>query len=158
MPPSASTAIPEARRRRPVADEPRLSLVVLDLHQRCDGGRTAQGNRGFRHPHPEAARQGLPQARQHADLPGPRPAARPAEVIDAARRLLALRSIDDDKTTKKQLSDEQLKDLADRLKEAEARLPAALMTAYRLHPGARREEDDPLPRHGHLGVQRQARP
>ena len=52
-------------------------------------------------------------------------------VTDAARRLLALRNIDDDKTTKKQLSEEQLKDLAGRLKEAEARLPGALAGAYR---------------------------
>jgi hypothetical protein len=57
---------------------------------------------------------------------------RVSEITDAARRLLALRNIDEDKTTKRQLSDEQLKDLAGRLKEAEARLPAALMTAYRL--------------------------
>ena len=57
---------------------------------------------------------------------------RSSEIIDAARRLLALRSIDDDKTTKKQLSEDQLKDLADRLKDAQARLPGALMTAYRL--------------------------
>ncbi len=42
-----------------------------------------------------------------------------------------MRNIDDDKTTKKQLNEEQLKDLADRLKEAEARLPSALTTAYR---------------------------
>ena len=58
--------------------------------------------------------------------------ARTSEITDAARRLLALRNIDEDKTTKRQLTDEQLKDLAGRLKEAETRLPAALMTAYRL--------------------------
>jgi hypothetical protein len=56
---------------------------------------------------------------------------RASEVIDAARRLLALRSIDDHKPTKNQLSEEQLRDLAARLKEAEARLPASLTTAYR---------------------------
>jgi hypothetical protein len=56
---------------------------------------------------------------------------RASEVIDAARRLLALRSIDEHKATKAQLTDDQLKDLAGRLKEAEARLPAALATAYR---------------------------
>ena len=66
------------------------------------------------------------------------------EVIDAARRLLALRSIDEDKTTKKQLSEEQLKDLADRLKEAEARLPGGPDDGLPAHPRARREEDDPL--------------
>jgi hypothetical protein len=58
-------------------------------------------------------------------------AQRASEVIDAARRLLALRSIDEHKPTKGQLSEEQLRDLAGRLKEAEARLPAALTTAYR---------------------------
>jgi hypothetical protein len=56
---------------------------------------------------------------------------RASEVIDAARRLLALRSIDDHKLTKSQLTEDQLKDLVGRLKEAEARLPAALTTAYR---------------------------
>jgi hypothetical protein len=57
---------------------------------------------------------------------------RASEVTDAARALMALRNVDEDKPTKKQLSEEQLKDLAQRLKEAEARLPAALMTAYRI--------------------------
>jgi hypothetical protein len=57
--------------------------------------------------------------------------ARCSEVTEASRRLLALRNIDEDKATKRQLTDEQLKDLAGRLKEAEARLPAALMTVYR---------------------------
>ena len=116
---------------RDVADEPRLSLVVLDLHQAAaeDGlppetetfvtGVLKQHGKGFR---------------KHANMliflaPDQ---ARSSEIIDAARRLLALRNIDDDKTTKRQLTDEQLKDLAGRLKEAETRLPAALMTAYRL--------------------------
>jgi hypothetical protein len=58
--------------------------------------------------------------------------ARASEITDAARRLLALRNIDEDKATKRQLTDEQLQDLAGRLKEAEVRLPAALMTAYHL--------------------------
>jgi hypothetical protein len=57
---------------------------------------------------------------------------RASEVTDAARVLMALRNVDNDKATKKQLSDDQLKDLAQRLKEAEARLPSALMTAYRI--------------------------
>lgn len=57
---------------------------------------------------------------------------RASEITDATRRLLALRNIDEDRATKRQLTDEQLKDLASRLKEAEARLPAALMTAYRM--------------------------
>ncbi len=115
---------------RDVADEPRLSLVVLDLHQ----GATEDG------PLPDTEQfvsQILKQHgkgfRKHANMliflaPDQ---ARSADVTDAARRLLALRNIDDDKSTKRQLTDEQLKDLAGRLKEADARLPAALATVYR---------------------------
>jgi hypothetical protein len=64
-------------------------------------------------------------------------ALRASEVIDAARRLLALRSIDERKPAKSQLTEDQPKDLAGWLKEAEARLPAAVATAYRhiLVPG-----------------------
>ncbi|MBN2290917.1 MAG: ATP-binding protein [Pirellulales bacterium] len=115
---------------RDVADEPRLGLVVLDLHQVASEeglpketevfvtGILKQHGKGFR---------------KHANMlvflaPD---AQRSSEVIDAARRLLALRSIDEHAATKKQLTEEQLKDLAGRLKEAEARLPAALTTAYR---------------------------
>ncbi|MGQ4810176.1 hypothetical protein NKDENANG_03625 [Candidatus Entotheonellaceae bacterium PAL068K] len=115
---------------RDVADEPRLSLVLLDLHQ-------------------GVAEEGLPLEpetfvtrvlkqhgkgfRKHANMlvflaPDP---AHSSAITDAARRLLALRNIDADKTTRRQLSDEQLRDLAGRLKEAEARLPAALIMAYR---------------------------
>ncbi len=115
---------------RDVADEPRLSLVVLDLDQPA----TEEGLP----PETEAfvsriLKQHGKSFRKHANTliflaPD---AQRASEVIDAARRLLALRSIDDHKPTKSQLSEEQLRDLAGRLKEAEARLPAALTTAYR---------------------------
>ena len=115
---------------RDVADEARLSLVVLDFDQTVAEdeipGQTAdfvgrilkQHGKGFR---------------KHANVliflaPDTQ---RASEVIDAARRLLALRSIDDHKPTKSQLTEDQMKDLAGRLKEAEARLPAALATAYR---------------------------
>ena len=115
---------------RDVADEPRLSLIVLDLHQvtaedeipketaEFVGRILKQHGKGFR---------------KHANVliflaPDTQ---RASEVIDAARRLLALRSIDEHKATKSKLSDEQLKDLAGRLREAEARLPSALMNAYR---------------------------
>jgi hypothetical protein len=115
---------------RDVADEARLSLVVLDLDQTAAeeelpsqtadfvGRILKQHGKGFR---------------KHANVliflaPDTQ---RASEVIDAARRLLALRSIDDHKPTKSQLTEDQLKDLAGRLKEAEARLPAALTTAYR---------------------------
>ena len=114
---------------RDVADEPRLSLVVLDLEQ----GATEDG--------PSAVTEKFVTQilkhhgkgfRKHANMliflaPDQ---ARSSEVIDAARRLLALRNIDDDKSTKKQLTEEQLKDLAGRLKEADTRLPAALATVY----------------------------
>ncbi len=115
---------------RDVGDEARLCLVVLDLNQGAteDGlqddtekfvsGVLKNNGKGFR---------------KHSNMliflaPDQQ---RSSEVTDAARRLLALRNIDDDKATKRQLTEEQLKDLASRLKEAEARLPAALATAYR---------------------------
>jgi hypothetical protein len=115
---------------RDVDDEPRLSLVLLDLDQTVGeeelppetaefvGRILKQHGKGFR---------------KHANVliflaPDTE---RASEVIDAARRLLALRSIDEHKPTKSQLTEDQLKDLAGRLKEAEARLPTALTTAYR---------------------------
>ena len=115
---------------RDVADEPRLSLVVLDLDQ----GATEDG------PTEDTERFVLQILRQHGK--GFRKHAnmliflvpdqdRASEVSDASRRLLALRNIDEDKATKRQLTEEQLKDLAGRLKEAEARLPAALGAVYR---------------------------
>jgi hypothetical protein len=115
---------------RDVADEPRLSLVVLDLDQTVSeeeltketgefvGRILKQHGKGFRK-HANVLTFLAPDAQ------------RASEVIDTARRLLALRSIDDHKPTKSQLTDEQLKDLAGRLKEAEGRLPGALATAYR---------------------------
>ena len=115
---------------RDVSDEPRLSLVVLDLHQvvgeDCIPEETEQFVTGI-------LKQCGKGFRKNANVlvflaPDQEQA---SGIIDAARRLLALRNIDADKTTKKQLTEEQLKDLADRLKEAEARLPGALTTAYR---------------------------
>ena len=114
---------------RDVGDEARLSLVVLDLDQ-C------------------ATEDGLPKEteefvtgilknkgkefRKHSNVlvflaPNEQ---RSSEVTDAARRLLALQNIEEDKSTKRQLTEEQRKDLVSRLKEAEARLPSALATAY----------------------------
>ena len=115
---------------RDVADEPRLSLVVLDLHQVVSDEEIPAETEQFV---TQVLRQHGKGFRKHANTlvflaPDQQ---RASEVVDAARRLLALRNIDEDKSTKKQLSDEQLKDLADRLKEAEARLPGALATAYR---------------------------
>ncbi len=115
---------------RDVSDEPRLSLVVLDLHQvvaedsipeeteQFVTGILKQCGKGFR----KNSNVLVFLAPDQDQASG---------IIETARRLLALRNIDADKTTKKQLNEEQLKDLADRLKEAEARLPSALTTAYR---------------------------
>lgn len=115
---------------RDVADEPRLSLVVLNFDQGAtEEGPTAETEKFVT----QVLKQHGKGFRKHANMliflaPDQ---ARSSEVTDAARRLMALRNIDDDKSTKRQLTDEQLKDLAGRLKEAEARLPAALMTVYR---------------------------
>lgn len=124
---------------RDVSDEPRLCLVVLDLNQcatedglQDDTEKFVSGilkNKGK-------------EFRKHSNMliflaPDQQ---RASEVTDAARRLLALRNIDDDKATKRQLTPEQMNDLNSRLKEAEARLPAALATAYRhvLTPAAKK--------------------
>ena len=115
---------------RDVADEPRLSLVVLDLHQTASEDGLPKDTEEFVG---RILKQHGKGFRKHANVlmflaPDTQ---RASEVIDAARRLLALRSIDEHKATKSKLSDEQLKDLAGRLREAEARLPSALMNAYR---------------------------
>jgi hypothetical protein len=115
---------------RDVADEPRPSLVVLDLHQTVADDAIPKDTHEFVS---RILKQHGKGFRKHANVlvflaPDTQ---RASEVIDAARRLLALRSIDEHKPTKGQLSEEQVKDLAGRLKEAEARLPAALTTAYR---------------------------
>src|SRR5262249_27912545 len=115
---------------RDVADESRLSLVVLDFDQTATEEGLPKETEAFVG---RILKQHGKGFRKHANVliflaPDSQ---RASEVIDAARRLLALRSIDEHKPTKGQLSDEQLKDLAGRLKEAEARLPAALTTAYR---------------------------
>ncbi len=116
---------------RDVADEPRLSLVVLDLDQGATEEGPAADTEKFV---TNVLKQHGKGFRKHANMlvflaPDE---ARSSEVVDAARRLLALRNIEEDKGTKKQLTEEQQKDLAGRLKEAEARLPAALATAFRL--------------------------
>lgn len=115
---------------RDVADEARLALVVLDLHQTAAEEEIPQETADFIG---RILKQHGKGFRKHANsliflAPDTQ---RASEVIDAARRLLALRSIDETKTIKGQLTKEQLKDLADRLSEAEARLPSALLNAYR---------------------------
>jgi hypothetical protein len=115
---------------RDVADEPRLSLIVLDLHQTASEEELPKDTEEFV---TRLLKQHGKGFRKHANVliflaPDRKNA---AEAIDAARRLLALRSIDETKSIKNQLTKEQLKDLAGRLVEAEARLPSALMNAYR---------------------------
>ena len=113
-----------------VADEPRLGLVVLDLDQCATEDGLPPETEGLV---TRILKQHGKGFRKHANMlvflaPDQQ---RSSEIIDTARRLLALRNINEDKATKKQLSDEQLRDLADRLKDAEGRLPGALLTAYR---------------------------
>ncbi|OHB68618.1 MAG: hypothetical protein A2V70_15485 [Planctomycetes bacterium RBG_13_63_9] len=113
-----------------VGDEPRLSLVVLDLpHGVIEDSMTPETGQFVG----QILKQHGKGFRKHANMlvflaPDQQ---RSSEVTDAARRLLALRSIDGHKATKAQLTEEQLRDLAGRLKEAEARLPASIVTAYR---------------------------
>ncbi|HZW30174.1 MAG TPA: DUF499 domain-containing protein [Isosphaeraceae bacterium] len=115
---------------RDVADEPRLSLIVLDLHQTASEEEIPKDTEEFV---TRLLKQHGIGFRKHANVliflaPDMKNA---SEAIDAARRLLALRSIDETRSIKNQLTKEQLKDLAGRLVEAEARLPSALMNAYR---------------------------
>lgn len=115
---------------RDVGDEARLSLVVLDLNQCASEDGLPQDTKDFV---TGILKNKGKDFRKHSNMlvflaPDEQ---RSSEVMDAARRLLALRNIEDDKSTKRQLTEEQLKDLASRLKEAEARLPSALTTAYR---------------------------
>ncbi len=115
---------------RDVADDPKLSLVVLDLHQVAAEGRLPAATEKFVG---EIVKQHGQSFRKHANTlifiaPDEE---RAAEVVEAATRLIALRAIDSDKATKKRLTDEQLADLAGRLKDAEARLPAVLSQVYR---------------------------
>lgn len=121
---------PEAADDTFVGDEPRLSLVVLDLEDGATDEGLPKETDAFVS---RILKQHGKGFRKHANMlvflaPDQH---RASEVTDAARRLLALRSIDDHKSTKAQLTEEQLRDLAGRLKEAEARLPAALTAVYR---------------------------
>ncbi|MFQ5473684.1 MAG: DUF499 domain-containing protein, partial [Dehalococcoidia bacterium] len=115
---------------RDVADDPRISLVVLDLHQTAAEGKLPKETEKFVG---EIVKQHGQSFRKHANTlifiaPDEE---RSAEITEAATRLLALRGIDEDKTTKKRLTPEQLSDLAGRLKDAEAALPSKLAQAYR---------------------------
>jgi predicted AAA+ superfamily ATPase len=115
---------------RDVADVPQLSLVVLDLDQTVDEEEIPKDTGEFIG---RIIRQHGHSFRKYANslvflAPDKK---RASDVVDAARRLLALRNIDEDQSTKRRLSDEQKKDLASRLKEADARLPASLSAAYR---------------------------
>jgi len=134
---------------RDVADDPRLSLVVLDLHQVVGEAAIPPDTEKVVG---DLIRQHGQSFRKHANTlifiaPDEE---RAPEIIEAATRLLALRAIDEDKTTKKRLTPEQLTDLAGRLKEAEARLPSALSQVYRhvIVP-----TDKKVPRSFDMGVQ-----
>ena len=115
---------------RDVADQPQLGLIVLDLHQVIAEDEIPDDTAAFIS---RIVKQHGHGFRKHANsliFLGP-DQQRISEVLDAGRRLLALKNIDEDASTKRKLTDEQKKDLASRLKEAEARLPGALSAAYR---------------------------
>jgi hypothetical protein len=115
---------------RDVADQPRLSLVVLDMDMVVGEDRIPERTEQFIKQILKQHGQGF---RKHANALVFLAAdeQRAIDVIDAARRMLALRNLDEDKRTRQRLSNEQIKDLESRLKEAEARLPGALTAAYR---------------------------
>jgi len=115
---------------RDVADDTRLSLVVLDLHQTATETGLPKETEKFVG---DIAKQHGQSFRKHANTlifvaPDEE---RSAEITEAATRLLALQGIDEDKATKKRLTPEQLSDLAGRLKNAEAALPSKLAQTYR---------------------------
>lgn len=115
---------------RDVADDPRLSLVVLDLHQVVGETAIPADTGKFIS---DIIKQHGQSFRKHANtviLLAP-DQDRATEILEAATHLIALRGIDEDKVTKKRLTPEQLADLAGRLKDAEARLPAVLSQVYR---------------------------
>jgi len=115
---------------RDVPDDPRLTLVVLDLPQAAREGSLPAETEKFIG---DIVKHHAQSFRKHANTlvfvaPDEE---RVHEVIEAANRLLALRAIDEDTATKKRLTSDQLADLAGRLKEAEARLPSILAQVYR---------------------------
>jgi len=115
---------------RDVADDARLSLVVLDLRQTATETGLPKETEKFVG---DIVKQHGQSFRKHANAlifiaPDEE---RSPEITEAATRLLALQGIDEDKTTKKRLTPEQLSDLAGRLKNAEAALPSKLAQAYR---------------------------
>jgi predicted AAA+ superfamily ATPase len=115
---------------RDVADIPQLSLVVLDLDMLVDEDEIPIDTKAFLEQILKKHGQGF---RKHANsliflAPDKQ---RFVDVLDSARRLLALRNINEDQTTKRRLTEEQKKDLTSRLKEAEARLPGAISSTYR---------------------------
>jgi len=115
---------------RDIADDSRVSLVVLDFDQVvAEGGIPKKTDKFIS----DLLKQHGSSFRKHANMlvflcpdnnqaPG---------IVEAATRLLALKAVSEDRTTKKQLTDEQEKDLLGRLKDAEVRLPVVLQQTYR---------------------------
>jgi hypothetical protein len=116
---------------RDVADITQLSLVVLDLDMTIeDEKEIPNSTKDFM---ARIVKYHGQSFRKHANslvflAPDKQ---RAIEVLDSARRLLALQNIEEDQVTKRRLTEEQKKDLAGRLKEAKGRLPGALSSAYR---------------------------
>jgi hypothetical protein len=115
---------------RDVADDAKLSLVVLDLRQTATETGLLKETEKFVGDIVKQHGQSFRKQANALIFIAPDEERSP-EITEAATRLLALQGIDEDKTTKKRLTPEQLSDLAGRLKNAEAALPSKLAQAYR---------------------------
>jgi len=115
---------------RDVADIPQLSLAVLDLDMVVGEDEIPDTTKKFIENIVKKHGKGFRKYANSLIFLAP-DKNRSTDVLDAARRLLALRNIDEDQTTKRRFTDEQKKDLSNRLKEAEARLPGSISAAYR---------------------------
>ena len=105
---------------RDVADDPKISLVVLDLHQTAAEGALPKETEKFVN---DIVKQHGQSFRKHANTlifiaPDEE---RSAEITEAATQLLALQGIDEDKTTKKRLTPEHRNLLARLRKRSKAR-------------------------------------
>ena len=131
------------RRRRAAAEPGRARPAA-----RCQGGRFAPETEQFVG---QILKQHGKGFRKHANMlvflaPDQQ---RSAEVTDAARRLLALRSIDEHKATKAQLTEEQLRRPGWPAEGGGGPAAGVDRHGVPLHPGAGGEEDIAVFRHGH---------
>jgi len=120
---------PWPREDRDVADVPELSLVVLDLDHPM-GSEDEEATRRFIAQILDNHGTTFRRYRNALVFLAPDNAALP-KVAEAARTLIALRTIATDPTTVGQLREEQRRELEKRLDEARSRLPQRIAAAYR---------------------------